>query len=274
LNYGAVEPIVVDNGSVDDSVARVAESYPDVTILQAGENLGYAGGNNLGIKHALSKGADYVWLLNDDVTVAPDSLSLLMSTADAQPKAGFWGPTVYMHEEPRRILSAGGCLGKDWAPQHRGIGELDVGQFGQIETVDYVSGCALLVSRALVDAVGLLDERFFAYCEEVEWCYRGRQAGFGALFVPQAAVWHPDTRSRDRDSVVVKYYMSRNQLLFMAKHRLGASAMVHHLASYTLWIANWTVNPKWRHKRRQRDMLLRAVFDFVRGRYGKAEGLS
>ena len=96
LDYTGYRAVVVDNGSANDSVATIAAAYPDVTILEAGENLGYTGGNNLGLEYALNNDCDYVWLLNDDVTVAPDSLSALVSAALAEPRAGFLGPKVLM----------------------------------------------------------------------------------------------------------------------------------------------------------------------------------
>jgi GT2 family glycosyltransferase len=272
LDYDAHQVIVVDNGSTDDSAAAIAASYPAVVILESRENLGYTGGNNLGIAHALEHGCDYIWLLNDDVIVARDSLSLLMSVALAQPKVGLLGPMVRMCKDPQRILSAGGRLDRDAHPQHRGMGELDEGQFDRVAEADYLSGCALLVSRELVEEIGGLDDDFFAYYEDVEWCYRAKQAGFQVLFVPEARVYHPDTRRRDAVSALVMYYMSRNQLLFIAKHRLGPGAMARHLATYVLWIMNWSVNSKWRHKRRQRDALLRAMLDFSFGRFGRARG--
>jgi GT2 family glycosyltransferase len=270
MDYPKHRVIVVDNGSTDDSVAIIAANYPEVTILETGENLGYTGGNNRGIEYALKDGCDYVWLLNDDVTVAPDSLSALISVAVAEPKAGLLGPKVYMREDPQRVLSAGGEFCDNWHPRHRGIGELDQGQFDRMVEVDYLSGCALLVSRRLIERAGGLDNDFFAYHEDIEWCYRGRQAGFQVLFVPQARVWHPDTLRRDADSALVTYYISRNQLLFMAKHHLGVGALARCLATYALRVVNWSVRSKWRHKRRQRDVLVWAMLDFSRRRFGKA----
>jgi GT2 family glycosyltransferase len=271
LDYEAHHVIVVDNGSSDGSVATIEASYPGVTILQSQENLGYAGGNNLGTNYALRRGFDYFWLLNDDVIAAPDSLSALMVQATAEPKAGFLGPKVYTLEEPKTILSAGGEFGPGWQALQRGMGELERGQFDQTVETDFLSGCALLVSRKLIETVGGLDEDFFAYYEEIEWCHRGRNAGFRVLFVPDSKIWHPDTRLRDSDSTLVMYYISRNRLLFLAKHRLGAGAIIRCLATYLLWVVNWWLNPKWRHKRSQRDALIRSMMDFTLGRFGRAE---
>ncbi len=156
---------------------------------------------------------------------------------------------------------------------HRGLGELDVGQFGGPATVDYLTGCAVLVRRALIESVGALDERFFLYEEDVEWCYRGRRAGFQSVLVPQAKVWHPDTRRRDELSARVTYYTTRNKLLLIRVHRLGGRVVAAHLLRHARTLASWTVRPKWRHKRAQRRALVRALLDAARGRWGAAEGV-
>jgi len=266
-------PLVVDNGSADDSVTRIRARFPGVQVLETGRNLGYTGGNNLGIEHALGQGCDYVWLLNDDVLVAPDSLAVLVDCARARPEAGLLGPKVYTLEDPHRILSAGGLFQSDWRYRHRGLGELDEGQFDVVREVDYLSGCALLASRRLIEQVGALDDRFFAYHEDIEWGYRARKGGFQVLFVPGARVWHPDTVSRDTLSALVTYYTSRNHLLFLTKHRLGRGTIARCLKTYAARILTWSVRPKWRHKRRQRDALVWAVTDYILGRSGKARCL-
>ena len=268
LDYDNFQVIVVDNDSTDDSVVTITTAYPDITMLEAGQNLGYAGGNNLGIKHALQNGCQYIWLLNDDVIVAPDALSSLMSVALAKPQAGFLGPKVYIREQPECILSAGGLLHDYWQSEHLGLGELDEGQFDTVAEVDYLSGCALLVNRKVIEAVGILDEDFFAYNEDVEWCYRGKRTGFKNIFVPEAKVWHPDTRGRDENSPAVTYYTTRNSLQFIRKHDLGFATMVRTLSGYARTLLSWSLRPRWRHKREQRNALTRAIMDFARKQFG------
>jgi hypothetical protein len=124
-----------------------------------------------------------------------------------------------------------------------------------------------------LEKIGLLDEKFFAYGEDVEWCYRGKQAGLDVLFIPQAVVWHPDTRARDEASARVMYYISRNHLLFLRKHRLGMGNVTRTLLRNTVWLVNWTVNPKWRRNRPKRDALWLALRDFALGRFGKSSDL-
>lgn len=270
LDYDNVRVVVVDNGSADDSAARIRLEYPAIDLIALPENLGYTGGNNAGIRHSLERGAEYVWLLNDDTTVAPDSLALLVEAAARHPDAGFLGPLVRLREQPDRILSAGGVFGPDMTLRQRGLGEADAGQFRVPEPVDFLSGCALLASRRVIEAVGAFDEAFFAYGEDIDWCYRGAQAGFRSLLVPAAVVWHPDTRSRDENSPRVMYYISRNRLLFMRKHRLGARRMGRTVLRYLYWLANWSLNPKWRGIRPKRDALWFAMRDFAAANFGRS----
>ena len=273
LTYQPMRVIVVDNGSTDGSASTIASCYPQVEIVRSKENLGYAGGNNLGMRAALSQGCDYFWLLNDDILAAPESLSLLVSAAQAQPAAGMLGPMVYIRGEQNRILSAGGLIEKEGIPSQRGMGELDDGRYNGVTEVDYVSGCALLISRYAVDRIGMLDEDFFAYHEEIEWCYRARQTGMKVLFVPKALAWHPDTRLRDYDSPVVTYYITRNSLLFARKHHLGKALIARMFFGSALTLVRWSVQPRWWHKVRQRRAMARGLADFMLGRYGRAEAL-
>jgi hypothetical protein len=273
LDYPDPWVIVVDNGSSDDSVVQIRAAHPSVTLIETGANLDYTGGNNAGIRHALAGGADFVFLLNNDAIVAPDALSRLVQAAQAWPNAGFLGPMVRTREQPNRILSAGGVFWPDMTPGQRGLGELDQGQYGEVEEVDFLSGCALLVSRAALEAVGLLDERYFAYGEDVEWCFRGRRAGFKVLFAPQGVVWHPDTSLRDQNSSRVVYYITRNHLLFLRQHHLGLGVLLRTLLRNLIWLVNWSVNPKWRHIKSKRDALWWALRDFALGRFGKSRDL-
>jgi GT2 family glycosyltransferase len=271
-DYEGFEVVIVDNASTDGSVAGLRERYPALTILENERNLGYTGGNNVGIDHALKRGAEYVLLLNDDSVVAPDALSALMAAAADHPEAGFLGAKLLSLDEPTKILSAGGVLAGDWNSAHRGMGERDAGQYDGLAEVDWLSGCALLVSREAIHQVGILDSSFFAYYEDVEWCFRGRRAGFKVVYVPDARVWHPDGQEYYSNSPRVTYYMARNHLLFMKKH-LGVAAVARRLACCLLMLVNWTVRPKWRHKRAQCHALLRALVDFGSGRFGQARGL-
>lgn len=269
-DYDNREVVLVDNASTDGSVQAIREAYPSLPLLTNPTNAGFTGGNNAGIRCALDRGADHVFLLNNDAIVEQAALGVLAAAAEAHPRSGFLGAKVCALEDRRLVLSAGGMLQDGWKPHHTGMGERDGGQFDGIAEVDYVSGCALLASRRAVETVGALDEDFYLYYEDVEWCYRARQAGFQILVVPQARVFHPDTRFRDQDSPVVTYYAVRNSLLFVRKHRLGYPVLLRMWLNYARNLISWTARPRWRHKRRQRDALVRALRDVARSRWGPA----
>lgn len=273
LDYPVYEVMVVDNGSSDGSVSVIRERFPFVTVIENGENLGYVGGNNIGLRHVLAQGVDYALLLNNDTEVAPASLRLLVGAAEADPAVGIAGPTIYYYDQPQVIWSAGGAIdwrrGQTWMV---GLNERDEGQFGQEpREVDFVTGCALLVKRAVLEQVGLLDERFFAYYEETEWCVRARRAGFKVVHVPRAHIWHKISPVAQADSPLVHYYMTRNRLLFLKATGAGPRAWLHTLlAEYLRTLVSWSVRPRWRGKRRQRDIMVRALRDYFFQRLGKA----
>jgi len=260
LEYPAYEVLVVDNGSSDGSPAAIRERFPDVTLIETGENLGFAGGNNVGIRHALEIGADYVLLLNNDTEVSPDFLSRLVEAAEADSQVGMAGPTIYYYDRPEVIWSAGGEI--DWrrgCTRMVGLDERDDGQFGGApREVDFITGCAVLVRATALRQAGLLDERFFMYYEEVEWCVRTRRAGFRIVHVPQAHIWHKIAPSAQSDSPRVHYYMTRNRLLFLKASRAGWQAWMHTLfAEYLRTLISWSVRPR------------RAIGDAWRGQWGQ-----
>ncbi|MDW8214637.1 MAG: glycosyltransferase family 2 protein [Roseiflexaceae bacterium] len=190
VEYPSFDILVLDNASGDGTPEAVRAQFPHVTVIENGANLGFAAGNNVGLRYALRHGYDYALLLNNDTEVAPDFLTHLIELAESDPQIGAVGPTITYYERPDLIWSAGGMI--DWK---RGVAvmrtnEVDRGQYREPTDVDFVTGCALLVRRAALERAGLLDERFFMYFEETEWCVRIRRAGFRILHIPQSRVLH------------------------------------------------------------------------------------
>jgi GT2 family glycosyltransferase len=272
LDYPSYDLVVVDNGSGDDSVPAIRASFPQVTLVETGENLGYVGGNNLGLEYAQVAKPDYTLLLNNDTEVAPDFVHMLVDAAQAGPAIGIAGPTIYYYERPDVIWSAGGAV--DWqrgSTRMVGLNERDVGQFGQMpRAVDFLSGCAMLVKHTVLQHVGLLDERFFAYYEETEWCVRAKRAGFEIVHVPLAHIWHKISPEARAGSPMAHYYMTRNRLLFLKATGAGPQAWLHTLfAEYLRTLTSWSLRPRWRHKKEQRRAMLWAIHDAWRGRWGR-----
>jgi len=270
LEYPSFQVTVVDNGSTDGSPDAVRRAFPQVDVLETGANLGYAGGNNRGLERALARGAPYILLLNNDTTVVPDMLTHLVSALEAEPTVGVAGPTIYYADRPEVIWTAGGAI--DWRrgdTRMIGLDEPDGGQFGTVpREVDFVSGCAMLLRREVPERVGLLDERFFLYYEEVEWCVRARRAGFRIIHVPPARVWHRIRPQAQAESPTVHYYMTRNRLLFLALTGAGWGAWLSTVAANIRTLLSWSLRPRWRHKGPQRRAMVRALADACRGRWG------
>ncbi len=272
VDYPLFEIVVVDNGSTDGSTQAIRGLFPDVTLIVNEENLGYAGGNNIGIRYALAEGFDYVCLLNNDTIVDPNFLGFLVDAAEADPKVGMVGPTICYFDKPNTIWSAGGRI--DWSrglPSLRGLDEVDKGQYREVAKVDYVTGCAMLVKLAMAENIGLLDSRFFTYFEEVEWCVRATRSGFKILHVPAAKVWHKISVDAQLVSPRVAYYMARNHLLFLKASRAGIRTWTHVITRYVCTLTSYTLRPKHQAQRAKRDAMAKGVMDFWRGRWGRAE---
>jgi GT2 family glycosyltransferase len=267
-DYPNFRAVVLDNASTDGSVEAIRAAFPETVVVELTENLGYAGNNNTGLKAALDLGAEWVFVLNEDVILDPAAVSALIAAAGSQPEIGIAGPLVLHHSEPGIIQSAGGLMDARWQAYHRGENQPDQGQYASPDRVDWISGCALLVRRQVIEQVGGLDARYFYYWEETEWCLRARRAGWQVLFVPQARIWHKGVQRDYQPSPNVTYYATRNRLLTLAKHRapLAARAQAWWITLRTL--AAWTWKPRWRSKRAHRDAMWQGVRDYLRRRWG------
>jgi len=224
-NY-ELEVWVVDNGSTNDSVAVIKKAHPWVKLITTGKNLGFTGGNNLGIQAALAKGAGYFWLLNNDTLVEQNVLCALDNFS--HPQIGLVGSKIYFaagHEYHRAryresqrgkvFWYAGGLI--DWKnmyASHRGVDEVDHGQYNQKEETPFISGCSLFVSRRVLQNIGLLDDRFFLYYEDLDLCLRAKRAGYKLLYDPHSLVWHVNAGSSGgAGNPLHDYYLTRNRIL-------------------------------------------------------------
>lgn len=263
--------IVLDNASTDGSVEAIMAQFPQVQIIRLQENKGYAGNNNVGIAAALEQGADWVYVLNEDTIQAPDCLSELVAIGASDPKIGIVGPMVYHADEPAVIQSAGGWMDAYWQAGHTAQNENDTGQFTEPRAVAWISGCAIMVRRAVIEQCGMLDERFFYYWEETEWCVRVGLAGWRILHVPQAHLWHKGVQRNYIPSHNVAYYNTRNYLMFLNKHK--APAYVHLQAWYRILrrFMVMHVREDRKHNEDARRAMWQGMRDFWRGRGGQRQ---
>jgi len=207
------QTIVVDNGSADGSVAAIKGAFPAVDVLALPRNHNFAGGANRGLRRALALGADYVWLLNNDVTVAEDALQQLLAAAEGA-NAGIAGPRV-------RTPPADDELGAWWDFERGRILPAYAGRQAEaqgIVDVDYVWGCAMLLRSDLLRRVGLLDERYVAYFEDADLCRRAQVAGYRVVATTEALVWHAGSHSADRRPLWQTWRRAVGRLRFYWTH--------------------------------------------------------
>lgn len=229
IDYPNFEVIVVDNGSRDDSVQVIQKAFPDVTLLETGENLGFAGGNNVGIRYALENAADYLFLLNNDTIVDPQILNSFIDALTHIGKETILGAKIYYFSEQKRIWYAGSRWLKEISRfEHLGQGCIDDGtEFNALSETDYACGCALFVSAGLLNRIGLLDEKYYLTFEETDLCCRARKAGYKSYFVPEAKVWHKVSISfGGENSPLFHYFLARNRLLWAEKNLSFAERVI------------------------------------------------
>jgi GT2 family glycosyltransferase len=224
LSYPDFRIIIVDNGSVDGSETILRERFPDIELIQTGANIGFAGGNNVGIRYALEKGADYVWLLNNDTIVDAEALSALVQVAEGDKTVGMIGSKIVYHDDPNIIWYAGAVLDpqRPYRPYHRGLNEYDRGQYDEACETGYITGCSLLARKEMVEAVGFLDDDLFLYFEDVDWSARASAGGWKIVYCPGSMVYHKVSLSvGGAASPALLYYTARNRLYFVRRNFTG-----------------------------------------------------
>lgn len=221
LRYPRFETIVVDNGSAEDPGERIRQgNYPNVKLVVSPENLGFSGGNNLGIQHA--KG-DYFFFLNNDTEVTPDLLDQLLAPFKTNPQIGITCPKIRFYDHPAIIQYAGyhslnQYTGRTWAI---GLGETDQGQYDQSGPTAFAHGAAMMTSRRAVEQAGTMDESYFLYYEELDWSMQIQRAGFWIYYQASALIYHKESISVGKTNPLKVYYHTRNRLLFMRRNVSG-----------------------------------------------------
>lgn len=268
-SYPSFQVVVVENGSRngEHEASVIKKHHPWVTVIKNTRNLGFAGGHNTGFRHSMSKGADYVLLLNNDAIVAPDLLGRLVSFMQDHPRAGATGAKVYYWHPQDVIWSAGSRLffGKSWL---RGRGDKDVGQYDAPWNAHQVVGAVMLLSARALRTVGLFDDAYFAYYEETKWCCQARQKGFEIWYVPSAKAWHKIAASSGGGtSPLSLYYLVRNRFFLIG----DVLPLWQRPFAYLFWVAEVAVRTILygvKRKRRLLDSLGRGVVDACFGRRG------
>lgn len=219
------EIVVVDNGSTDGSAEQIAHSFPGVTLMRERVNLGFAGGCNVAMRRALAAGAEYILLLNNDAYVAPDFLEQMINQISGTPHIAAVCPKIYFASKPDTVWFAGGDF-NPWTGGVviHGLKSIDRGQFDAPRDITLATGCAMLIRCSALSEVGLLDENFWAYVEDLDLSLRLREKGYRLVYAPKARAWHWDgataAKSMGEGSQAVRQYLSTRNLLFLARKHL------------------------------------------------------
>lgn len=219
LDHTSYRIAVIDNGSTDGSADELDREFSQLEIVRTGRNLGYAGACNVGMRWAREAGVRYVWMLNNDTLADPSALTELVRTAETVNGPAIVAPEILVGGGEGRIWSAGGLLKWPWLNrEHIGLG-LPAGSFDRAREVQWASGCSLFLSQESAAIAGPMDERYFLYLEDVDWCLTAGKRGVRTYFAPRARIWHAVSESTKRlDPRIARYYACRNYFMLAFRH--------------------------------------------------------
>lgn len=225
LTYPNIEIIVVDNASPHDDPSCIPAQYPEIIFIQSKENLGFAGGNNLGVKR--SKG-EYILFINNDTEVPPDFLEPLVNKLESDPAIGAVSPKIRYFSQPDTIQYSGQAPINPYTIRSHGYGwgQKDQGQFDTDAITYFVHGAAMMVPRTVIEKVGMMTESYFLYYEELDWGARIRRAGYQLWYVHNSLVLHKESISTGKLSPLKIYYMNRSRLLYLRRNVWGFTRVV------------------------------------------------
>jgi GT2 family glycosyltransferase len=217
IEQQSIEMIVVDNASANDEATNIESRYPNITVIRSESNLGFAGGNNLGIKASHGK---YLFFLNNDTYFEHFDISALVTRLASSPNIGVVCPKIRFAYGDQLIQFAG------YTPlslitirnQSIGFGKKDEGQYAQPHTTPYAHGAAMMVKRDVIDSVGLMPEEFFLYYEELDWSMQITRAGYEIWYEPGCTIFHKESQTTGTDSPLREYYLTRNRLLLAERN--------------------------------------------------------
>ena len=230
LEDNSIEVIVVDNGSTQDEVTTIEERYPQVKVIRSKENLGFAGGNNLGIKAAKGK---YLFFLNNDTLLKPQNSDFkpLLTRLESSPKIGIICPKIRFSWGNQLIQFAGYTPLSTITMRNKaiGCGEVDHGQYNTAHPTPYAHGAAMIVKREVIEKAGLMPECYFLYYEELDWSMMIRRAGYDIWYEPTCTIFHKESQTTGQNSPLRTYYITRNRLLFAQRNQLGRTKYITYL---------------------------------------------
>lgn len=225
VDYKNFNVIIVDNASNDDSVQSIRNSIKNEILIESKENLGFAGGNNLGIDYAIKNGAEYVLLLNNDTTVESDFLKELINTFDLEKSVGIVGCKINYYSNKDIINYAGGeIIWNKFTTKFYGTDTKDEMKYEDAKEITFVSGCAMMIKRDVIEKIGYLDHTYFMYYEDTDYCAKAIEAGFILMYQPNSKIYHKISASSGGElSPFVLYWSTKNREKFKNKFKYKLS---------------------------------------------------
>lgn len=234
ISYNNYKIIVIDNNSSEKDVVNLFEnSKEEIQLIINKENLGFSGGNNIGIKLSIEEGADFILLLNNDTIVNTNFLDLLVEKFEHNNQIGIVAPQINFYDNPKKIWSGGGKISKI-----RGSGFIysNSDQIKNSKEIDFVSGCCMLIKKDVFQKIGLFDENYFLYIEDTDFCYRVIKNGYKICFTPESQIYHKVFGSTKKSySALPLYYSTRNRLYFARKNFPGLFPLTLLYISITMF---------------------------------------
>lgn len=257
------EIIVVDNASRNDEAKTIQSQYPDVIVIGSGKNLGFAGGNNLGIRQASGK---YLFLINNDTYFEEDHILDLLKRLESSPRIGGISPKLRFAFFPRNIQYTGFTPLSPISLRNEtiGYGQSDNGQFDTPHSTPFLHGAAMLIKKDVIEKVGLMSEMFFLYYEEMDWCTRMTDAGYELWYEPCCTVFHKESQSIGKYSQLQVFYLTRNRLLYAWRNRHGQKRFFSILYLFTIATAKNSIYFCIKRDFSLAITIYRAIFAFVK----------
>lgn len=273
LRYPSYKVVVVDNGSHDGSSQMVKAEFPWVELIELKTNLGFAGGNNVGIEYALKNNADYILLLNNDTIVEPNFLNDLVKVASQEARIGLVAPKILFYPDSNLVWSAGGKVNL-WLGQTKHLfGEEKEDKVPSYNyEADYLPFAAVLIKKEVFEKIGLLDPAYFLVFEDTDFCLRAKRAGFRLIVCPRSKIWHKASRSfKGTQSPLYLYYIVRNKGQFMKKNGAWYHWFIFPEA-YLVFVLKKII-ACWLKNNPQKILATKSIgqgfYDFLRGKEGR-----
>ncbi len=262
------EIIVVDSGSKDNSIAKLRKEFPKVRIIEMNDNVGVARGNNVGIEYCRNENFDYILLLNNDIEVDSRLLEeLVLSSEDKNVVV----PKIYYYDPKDVLWYAGGELNNNRGTNiHYGIGQKDVGQYENEIFVDYAPTCCMLIPKQVFDLVGTMDEKYFMYYDDTDFCLRLYRNHIKIKYNPRAIMWHKVSSSTGGEaSPLAVYYNTRNRFYYVNKNKdfFRRKVMIYS------WLSNIVQFFIWPLRSKSDKYIMTAIYDYKKGLMGRKDNL-